>query len=97
MTPRDSQLTPRGSRHRGARHRGAPRKDELTPRGSGLGSLAVFGLPPRRLPLADLAETFRLLAVALVPAPRLVLAAAPFAHARRGAVGAFWPGNETFV
>ena len=49
--------------------------------GFGLGSLAVFGLPPRRLPLADLAETFRLLAVALVPAPRLVLAAAPFAHA----------------
>jgi hypothetical protein len=49
--------------------------------GFGLGSLAVFGLPPRRLPLADLAETFRLLAVALVPAPRLVLAATPFAHA----------------
>jgi hypothetical protein len=47
----------------------------------GLGSLAVFGLPPRRLPLADLAETFRLLAVSLVPAPRLVLAAAPFTHA----------------
>jgi hypothetical protein len=49
--------------------------------GFGLGSLAVFGLPPGRLPLADLAETFRLLAVALVPAPRLVLAAAPFAQA----------------
>jgi hypothetical protein len=49
--------------------------------GFGLGSPAVFGLPPRRLPLADLAETFRLLAVALVPAPRLVLAAAPFAQA----------------
>ena len=49
--------------------------------GFGLGSLAVFGLPPSRLPLAHQAETFRLLAVALVPAPRLVLAAAPFAQA----------------
>jgi hypothetical protein len=49
--------------------------------GFGLGNLAVFGLPPCRLPLADLMETFRLLAVALVPAPRLVLAAAPLAQA----------------
>ncbi len=67
--------------------------------GFGLGSLAVFGLPPRRLPLADLAETFRLLAVALVPAPRLVLAATPFvcACSAVGAVGAFWPGNEAFA
>jgi hypothetical protein len=47
----------------------------------GLGVLAMFGLPPRRLPLADLAETFRLLAVALIPAPRLVGASAAFAHA----------------
>jgi hypothetical protein len=49
--------------------------------GFGLGSLAMFGLPLGRLPLADLAETFRVLAVALVPAPRLILAAAPFAQA----------------
>jgi len=49
--------------------------------GFGLGSLAVFGLPPGRLPLADLAETFRVLAVALVPTPRLVGAAAAFAQA----------------
>jgi len=49
--------------------------------GFGLGVLAMFGLPPRCLPLADLAETFRLLAVALVPAPRLVGASAAFAHA----------------
>ena len=47
----------------------------------GLGVLAMFGLPPRRLPLADLAETFRLLAVALVPAPRLVLPSAASAQA----------------
>ncbi len=47
----------------------------------GLGILAVFGLPPGRQPLADLAETFRLLAVSLVPTPRLVLTATPFAHA----------------
>ena len=47
----------------------------------GLGVLTMFGLPPRRLPLADLAETFRLLAVALIPAPRLVGASAAFAHA----------------
>jgi hypothetical protein len=41
----------------------------------------MFGLPPGRLPAADLPPAFRLLAVALVPAPRLVLAAAPFAQA----------------
>ena len=49
--------------------------------GFGLGVLAMFGLPPCRLPAADLPQAFRLLAVALVPAPRLVLAAAPFAQA----------------
>ena len=49
--------------------------------GFDLGVLATFGLPPRRLPAADLPQAFRLLAVALVPAPRLVLAPAPFAQA----------------
>ena len=39
------------------------------------------GLAPRRLPAAALALTFGLLAVALIPASRLVLAAAPFAQA----------------
>jgi hypothetical protein len=47
----------------------------------GLGGLAMLGLPLCRLPLADLPQAFRLLAVALVPAPRLVLAATPFAQA----------------
>jgi len=46
-----------------------------------LGLLAMFGLPPRRLPAADLPPTFRLLAIALVPAPRLILALTPFAQA----------------
>jgi hypothetical protein len=47
----------------------------------GVSLLAMFGLPPRCLPAADLPPAFRLLAVALVPTPRLVLAAAPFAQA----------------
>ena len=45
------------------------------------GVLAVLGLPPRRLPGVDLPPAFRILAVALVPAPRLVLASTPFAQA----------------
>ena len=49
--------------------------------GFGVGVLAMFGLPPRRLPAVDLPLAFRLLAVALVPTPRLVLAPAPFAQA----------------
>ena len=49
--------------------------------GFSLVSLAVFGLSPCRLPAADLPPTFRLLAISLVPATRLVLAATPFAHA----------------
>jgi len=49
--------------------------------GFGVSLLAMFGLPPRRLPAADLPPAFRLLAVALVPAPRLVRAPAPFAQA----------------
>jgi hypothetical protein len=49
--------------------------------GFSLVSSAVFGLPPRRLPAADLSPAFRLLAVSLVPATRLVLAATAFSHA----------------
>jgi hypothetical protein len=41
----------------------------------------MFGLPPGRLPAADFPLALRLLAVALVPTPRLVLAAASFAQA----------------
>ena len=43
--------------------------------------LATFSLAARRLPAADLPQAFRVLAVALVPAPRLVLASASFAQA----------------
>ena len=49
--------------------------------GFGLSRLAMSGLPPRRLPATNLALTFGLLTVALIPATRLVLAAAPFAQA----------------
>ena len=49
--------------------------------GFDLGVLATFGLPPRRLPAVDLSQAFRVLAVALVPTPRLVLASAPFVQA----------------
>jgi len=49
--------------------------------GFGLDGLAMLGLPPCRLPLADLPEALRVLAITLVPAPRLVLAATPFAQA----------------
>jgi hypothetical protein len=49
--------------------------------GFGEGVLALFGLPPCRLPAADLPQAFGLLAVALVPTPRLILAPAPFAKA----------------
>ena len=34
--------------------------------------LAAFSLPPRRQPAVDLSQAFRILAVALVPASRLV-------------------------
>jgi hypothetical protein len=47
----------------------------------GLLGLAMFGLPLRRLPATDLALTFGLLTVPLIPSPRYVLAAAPFAQA----------------
>jgi hypothetical protein len=49
--------------------------------GFGKGILAMSGLPPRRLPAADLSLAFRILAVALVPTPRLVRAPAPFTQA----------------
>jgi hypothetical protein len=49
--------------------------------GLNLGVLTAPGLSPRRLPAADFAPAFGILAVALVPAPRLVLAPAPFAQA----------------
>ena len=62
--------------------------DSLTARFFGLGmlgfglcGLSMLGLPSCRLPLADLPQTFRFPAVALVPAPRQVLAAASFAQA----------------
>jgi len=45
------------------------------------GALATFSLAASRLPAADLPQAFRVLAVALVPAPRLVLAPASFAKA----------------
>jgi hypothetical protein len=48
--------------------------------GSGLVVLAMSGLPPRRLPAADLPLALRVLAVALVPAPRAVRAPAPLAE-----------------
>jgi hypothetical protein len=47
----------------------------------GGGFLAVFRLPLRRLPAVDLSQAFRILAVSLVPAPRLVFASTSFAQA----------------
>jgi hypothetical protein len=44
--------------------------------GFDLGGLATFGLATRRQPAVDLPQAFRILAVALVPALRLVLATA---------------------
>jgi hypothetical protein len=49
--------------------------------GSDISILATFSLAPRRLPATDLPQTLRLLTVALVPAPRLVLATAPLTQA----------------
>jgi hypothetical protein len=43
--------------------------------------LTMSGLSPCRLPTVDLSPAFRILAVALVPGPRHVLASAPFAQA----------------
>jgi hypothetical protein len=49
--------------------------------GFGVCVLAMFSLPPRRLPAVDLPQAFRILAEALVPTPWLVRAPAPFAQA----------------
>jgi hypothetical protein len=49
--------------------------------GFALGVLATIGLPPGGLPAADLALALGILAVPLVPAPRLVLAPTPFTQA----------------
>jgi hypothetical protein len=46
----------------------------------GLCRLTTLRLPPRCLPAADFPPALRLLAVTLVPAPRLVLAPAPLAQ-----------------
>ena len=46
-----------------------------------LGVLTASGLPPRRLPAVNFALAFGILAVPLVPAPRLVLAPAPITQA----------------
>lgn len=45
------------------------------------GLLATFSLAASRLPAADLTQAFWVLAIALVPAPRLIFASAPFAQA----------------
>ena len=59
--------------------------------------LATFGLPPRRLPATDLPQAFRLLAVALIPAPWPVLATDTLCAGRfAGAVGALWPNDRAF-
>jgi len=49
--------------------------------GFGAGVVATFSLPHRRQPAADLPLAFRVLAVAPVPTPRVVLASAPFVQA----------------
>ena len=67
--------------------------------GFSLVSSAVFGLPPRRLPAADLPPAFRILAISLVPATRLVLAVTPFAHAAPWARSTFsgWARRLSFI
>ena len=53
----------------------------LSALGSDMGILAPFGLASRRLPAMDLPQALRLLAVALGPAPWLVLGLASLAQA----------------
>ena len=48
---------------------------------SGGGGLATVSLSPRRQPAVDLSQAFRVLAVALVPTSRVVLATALFVDA----------------
>src|SRR5258707_8162612 len=64
------------------------RRDALTARTFGLGVLGFgrivlpsFGLPLRRLPTPHQAQAFGILAVMLIPTPRLVLASTAFAQA----------------
>jgi hypothetical protein len=71
-------LTNRGDRRLGAL---AARTLGLGVLGFALSVLATIGLAPGRLPAADLALALGILAVTLIPAPRLVLAPAPFAQA----------------
>jgi hypothetical protein len=59
--------------------------------------LTPVGLPPRRQPASDQAQAFSVLAVTLVPTPRLVLAATAFAQtnprprsSRTGPAAAAW-------
>ena len=59
------------------------------------GGLPPFGLAAGRLPALDLPLAVRILAVALVPAPRLVLASASFAQADPGPRSA--PSGPTTV
>ena len=63
--------------------------------GFGAVVLAAFGLAASGLPAVDLPQAFRILAVALVPAPGLVLASASFAQADAWARSP-WSG-PTFV
>jgi hypothetical protein len=65
--------------------------------GFGRNVLAPSGLPPRRLPAADLTQAFRILTVTLVPTPRLVLVPAALAQtdprprtSRTGTATALW-------
>ena len=64
--------------------------------GFGFGVLAMSGSPLRRLPTMDLPLAFRLLAVALVPALRLILAPTPLAEANPWARSAHWPKCRAF-
>jgi hypothetical protein len=59
------------------------------------GVLATFGLASGRLPAFELSPAFRFLAVALVPASRLVLSSASFAQADPGPRSA--PSGPTTV
>lgn len=76
------------------------RSGTLTARTFGLGMLdfgCLFLPPPglslRRLPATNQAQAFRILAVALIPAPRLVLLSTPLAQANprpRSAAATVW-------
>src|SRR5262249_44812152 len=67
-------LHPLAARARGL---GMPRFDSSV--------LTVSGLSPCRLPTVDLSPAFQILAVALVPGPRLIRAPTPLAEADPGA------------